>query len=633
MARPSAPHLTSAAVACATGAGLVVLALAQGGYDIVDRQTAAVVLWWLVGLAAVISSRRPQAPELTGALVTAFAAGIAIWIGVSVGQSTSQERTVVELGRAVAHLAPVALIGWALPARWWNAVLAGLIAGAVLVCIAAFGNRLSPGFLGQTTAIVFANTTSRLAAPLGYWNAVGSWGVITTLLLLAVGSHAPRWWVRAAAMAWVPLATTVVYLTYSRSSLGAAVFGGVVLVALSQRRWTVLVHLAASAAAGLVVVLAVRGQPQIADATGTAGAGAVLAAVALAGLALAIVAAVTGRVGLDRVAMPLRAARIGMAVGVVAVIAGAGAGIAAYGGEAWDKFSTREQFSSTVDPTERLGSLNNGSRVAQWQVALDSWKREKARGSGAGTFELTYNTQGTDGQFVRDAHSAFLEALSEQGTLGLLLLVGLVLSMAAAVVTAARRVADPLARGLVAGAAAGLGAFLFGTGFDWFWEVTALAMFAMALAGVIVAAGKRDVSTSAPASARGGWVLRGGLVAVALVAVLVELPGLVGTSEVRRSQREVSTGNITEARSHADQAIDILPWASSPFLQRGLVDEQAGEWESAREALQLAIRRDPLDWRLPLVLSRIEAESGEPEAALAAYRQAKKLRPGGQFFR
>lgn len=49
--------------------------------------------------------------------------------------------------------------------------------------------------------------------------------------------------------------------------------------------------------------------------------------------------------------------------------------------------------------------------------------------------------------------------------------------------------------------------------------------------------------------------------------------------------------------------------------------------------MELAERRDPQDWRLPLVTARIEAKAGNAEEALAAYRRAKELRPYGSFFR
>lgn len=629
--------------ALAAAALLFAVAIADGGYDIVDRQSIGVVLWWLVGLGALVASRGPARPGLSGLLVIAFGAGIALWIGMNVGHSTSQERSVVELGRAVTHLAPVVLIGWVLPTCLWRGVFLGLTIGAVAVLIAALGNRLSPGFLGQTDAIVFVSDTSRLASPLGYWNGVGSWGVVTALLLLATSAHASTWWQRALAIFPLPLAVAVVYLTYSRSSIGAALVGLVVMVALSRHRWTLALHALAAGVAGLVVVGAIRSAPEIAEATGSDGSSGLIATLVGAGAVLALVVAGVHHVGVDRVALPLRLARIVLVVGGVFAIAGGAIAASQYGPDAWDKFTTIDQTAAT-DPTNRLKTLSNGYRVAQWRIALESWEDAKLRGTGAGTFELTYNLRADDSQFIRDAHSAFLEALSEQGVIGLLLLVGLVGSTAAAVIVAVRRAVGAVERGLIAGAGAGLVAFTFGTAFDWFWEVSALALLAMALTGVVVAAGKpeskeREVDAQPEASAtstresrEGGWAMRASLVATAILAVLVLLPGLVGTSEVRRSQQAVNRSDLAAARASADEAIGIQPWASSPFLQRGLVDERDGQWTSARRALQLAIERDPYDWRLPLVLARIEAKAGEPEAAIKAYREAKRLRPNGQFF-
>lgn len=607
-------------------AGLFAVAIAQGSYDLVDRQSTAIVVWWAVGLGAVIAAP-PRRPALPGIAATLCSAGIALWIAIGLSDTVSQERGVIELGRAVAHLGPLVLIGWVLPRGLWRSVLVGLLIGAVAVLVAALGQRLSPGFLGQTTAIVFQNTTQRLGSPLGYWNAVGSWAAITTLLLLAVSSHAPRPYMRALALSAVPLAATVGYLTYSRSAIGALALGLAVLLALSSHRWTAALHTAGGVAAAAIAIITVRSAPEIADATGTAGAGGVVVAVVLAGLAVATLPLLTSRRSIDERRMPVRTARITAAVTVVLVIAGAALAVDRYGDRAWDQFNTPTEVVG-ADPTARLTSLN-GTRLSQWRAALDEWKDDRLQGRGAGTFEFSWNERATNAEFVRDAHNSFLEALAEQGIVGLLLLVGLVGSMIATALVAARRAASALERGLVAGAAAGLAAFTLGTAVDWFWELSALALLAMALLGALIAASAPERPPATGLRAAGA---RGAVLLLAVLAVLIELPGLVGTSEIRRSQQELARGDIEAARSHADQAIDIMYWASSPFLQRALVDERAGEWDAARTSLKLAIDRDPREWRLPLVLARVEAKAGRPDEALEAFRQAKALRPTGQFF-
>ncbi|MDQ8045615.1 MAG: O-antigen ligase family protein [Patulibacter sp.] len=657
---PRPPSLIAALlVGAVTAAGLFAVGFSGGSYDLVDRQTAALVIWWAVGLGALIVVPGPRRPGMAGLLVTGFAALIAVWIAVNLGHSISKERTVAELGRAVTHLGPIVLIGWVLPSRYWRDVFGGLLVAAVLVLIVALVARLSPGAFGGRATVLLPDATSRLSFPFGYWNAIGSWAVITALLLLAVSAHAPRRSLRALTLGCLPIATTAGYLTYSRSSIGALVIGILVLVGLSRNRWTTAVHAGLAGVAAALTILVVRSHPAIADGTSGSGAPGVVSALALAGLALAVAAACSRPV--DRARMPRRLARV---VGLTTLIAAVVVGVAltsAYGDRAWHQFENQRN-DRDVDPAHRLTSLN-GTRIAQWRIALHTYEENKLHGTGAGTFELDSNLHATNSEFVRDAHNAFLEALAEQGWPGLVVLVGLLSSILAAVVVALRRsiVANAtLERGILAGSAAALAAFTLGTSVDWFWEVTALAMLAVSLAAVVVAAGtdlartiegekasergdtlidsgarsaQPEAATAVRHVQRRRWPTRAALVVMAIVAILVELPALVGTSDVRKSGSDVAAGDLVAARAKADQAINTMPWASSPFLQRALVDEQAGQWDSALRAIHLAIARDTLDWRLPLVEARIDAKAGNAQGALAAYRKAKSLRPMGAFFR
>lgn len=639
-----APRLLVGAI---TAAAVVALGLEGGGYDVVPRQTAAVVIWWAILLGALLLRRDLPKPTLPLSLATAALAGLALWAAATIGGSLSTERSAIEIARWTAYLAPLMLVGWILPRNQWRSVVAGATVGAVTICLLALGDRLSPGLLSDTRTVVFLNTRTRIAEPLDYWNALGSWGVMTSLLLLSIGSHARSAVVRGTALLSVPAIGVVIYLTSSRSSLLAAVVGIAVLVALARNRWTLILQLLAAAAAIGLSIATTDGQPQIALATGDAGAGTVLLAVVGSGLALAAVGALTAVFGADRLRVPAHHAKIATIVGgIAAVLVVAALGVSK-GGDAWDRFSTVEDQTVTGSQS-RLTMLNNGNRVEQWRVALDAWKEDRWTGQGAGTFELIYNREGSDSQFVRDAHSAPLETLAEQGLVGLALLLTFMGSALTLGYLAVRRAADEWDRGIAAGATGAVGAFLVGSCFDWFWEVGALAMLAITLVAALGAAAAVRATGDAPSDAsapvdestpaspagrrRAPWVLTIGLVTVAVVALLVQLPGLVGTSEIRRSQEAVRAGDFTEARDRADRAIDTMPWASSPFLQRALVDEQAGELEPAIQSLKLAARRDPYDWRIPLVMARVQARADNPRAALAAYRQAKSLRPYGQFF-
>src|ERR1700712_4959187 len=229
----SSDTILSLSVGLVTAGALVALALSQGAYDIVDRQTTGILLWWAVGLGALVVAPAPRRPPLPGLLATGLLLATGVWIAATLGSSISQERTVTELARVVTHIGPLMLIGWVLPARLWRAVVGGLLVGGIVVCGVSLGERLSPGFLGQSSMIVLGGGGSRLASPLGYWNAVGSWCALTALGLVAVSAHSPVRLLRGAALAAVPLATTVAYMTYSRATIAAAAVGVLALAALS----------------------------------------------------------------------------------------------------------------------------------------------------------------------------------------------------------------------------------------------------------------------------------------------------------------------------------------------------------------------------------------------------------------
>lgn len=628
---PRTSPLVAALTVLVTAGGLIALGVSNGAYDIVPRQTAGIILWWCVGLGALVVLRPPRAASLPSLLTVGFGFAIVGWIALQVSDSISVERSANELVRALTHVAPLLLIGWILPRSLWRPVIVGVALAGVAISGVALASRLDPGFLADRQFTLFRNTNERLSTPMGYWNAVGLTAAMSVLLLLAIASHAPSAIGRAVALAGTPIGIATVYLTYARSPLGAAALGAAVLFATSRNRATFLLQAAATGLAGALVISTIRGQEQIALGTGGAGRGAVLTSLLIAAAALAVVGALTSRIGVDRIRMPRRPAMIAATATVVVGLVVGIAAIDRYGQDAWNSFTTPEQGGSYVDPSQRLTTLNT-TRAQQWEKALEAWRDQPGTGYGAGTFELVYNQRQEQGEFVRDAHNAYVETLAEQGTPGLVLLVGFLASAAAALALALRRATTDLDRGLLAGATAVFAAFVLGTGVDWFWEVTAIPMMVLALVGAALAATARPDDDTRPRRLP-GWMVRAGLVALAIVAVLAELPGLVGTSEERRSARAVAAGDLETARDHADRAIDILPWASTPFLQRALVDEQAGEFAAALRAMRLAERRDPQDWRLPLVTARIEAKAGNAEEALAAYRRAKELRPYGSFFR
>jgi tetratricopeptide (TPR) repeat protein len=155
-------------------------------------------------------------------------------------------------------------------------------------------------------------------------------------------------------------------------------------------------------------------------------------------------------------------------------------------------------------------------------------------------------------------------------------------------------------------------------GVDWMWESTANTTLALLGAGAAVAALGGEARRLSRAA-------RFPSAAVALVVGLSLLPAAASTSAVRASQRESARNQLSRAFASATEAIDTSPWAATPYLQRALISEQRGELEPAIVDLQRAIAREPTNWRLLVVMARVEAQAGRPDAALRAWARSREL--------
>ncbi len=601
---------------------VILLALEQGAYDVVIRQEFAVVLWWGLALGALAGALPRTMPSTPGWVVIAALLSMGAWSALSLAWTSDDERTLVEVARIGAHLGVVLLVATALGRETWQSAIAGATLAAAVVCCLALGSRLFPGTFGRDV-VAQAFGHNRLSYPFGYWNAVGAWAGMTTALCLAWSAHARRGATRGFALAVVPVAVGTSYLTYSRASLGGTVLGLLVLFCASRNRVTLVVHAVIAGTGGLAVVLAIRGAAEIARGQGDAGAGTVLAVVLAAAATGLLVGWLTGRYGLDRLRLPAREGRIAWTAGGTTALVALALAAATFGPTAWDQFTDVRNTQSS-DPSERLRSLN-GSRYAMWDVALHEANRHILKGTGAGTFEYTWNREGTLREFVRDAHSLYLESLAELGVIGLITVLMLLGGVIWALIVALVAQREPSSRGAIAGAAGACAAFFFGAGVDWLWESTAVAVLALVLVGSAMAATGRPI---------GGlpWAVRGGLGIAALLLCLLQLPGLVSTSSIRQSRAAFARGDLLAARVKAQDAVDTQPWASSPLVQRALVFERLREFGAAADDLRRAQTRAPQDWRIPLLLARVEARRGRARDALAAYRRARELRPLGEFF-
>jgi hypothetical protein len=605
-----------------TGAVALVLlyALRGGAYDTVVFEEYGIVVWWIIAIGVGLGVLPRSRPHLAVLLLIGAAIAYVGWTALSLLWTESAERTMTEVARSLDYLGLIALVGLAVDRQTWRAAAAGLAAGALLVCLLALASRLAPSAFPRNY-VGSAFDTDRLSYPLGYWNALGAWGAMSIAIGLAWSVHDPSRVRRATALALVPVAAAVTYLTYSRAGVAGAALAAVLVIAVSSNRLTAVAHTLVAAAGSALVVLAIHGHRAIARGTGTHGAGTVAALVLAAAAICAAAAWLTSAVHADAQRVPRRLARPLLIVGLVVVLGAAGAFGPRLVSHAWHSFK-QPVVTQTADPATRLMNLG-GSRYPVWKVAYHAFAHDPLTGTGAGTFAFWWNRHATDYEFLHDAHNIWLQNMAELGAPGLLAIVALALGAIAVAILARRRARRAISIGPSVGFLAAFIVFLLSATFDWMWESTAVT--ALAICGVTAIGGRLSVRTG-----RLRLPLRAVLVVVALAATAIQIPSLLSTLDIRRSQAAAKSGNLSLALAWANDAVSAEPWAASPYEQRGLVYEVADRLPQAADDLNRAISHETTNYVHWLILSRIQTERDKPVAALADYRRARSLRPYAQ---
>jgi uncharacterized membrane protein YhaH (DUF805 family) len=469
-----------------------VVAFFSGGYFDRPRLWAGIAAWLAAAVAAIVCIR-PWPRTRAAWLAVGGLAALTVWTIISIAWAplrdaaqADAQRTLLYLGGVLAGIAVLRDRGMA---RATEPVLAF---GALIVICEGLSERVFPGLFSLSHGI---SAAGRLTQPLTYWNAMGMVGAMAFVLFvrLAGDPSRPRL-LRLAATAAGPPVALGVYLTLSRGALLAAAIGLVVLLLLVPKREqagaTVLMLIGAIppvvAGVALSGVRTMHGTLGHREAEGLVVLG--LLAASMAGSA----AAMEGILRRHRSARPPAGLnptirRLAVAGGLAVAVATAVAFIAA----ATSRVEINQTQAATA-ATARLASTET-VRGNFWSVAASAFGDHPIRGAGAGGFETEWRRQRTILYSARDAHSLYLETLTELGLVGLCALVMLI----AGVAVCARR-AFALDPGLSAGWIAVVSAFAVHAGLDWDWEMPAVSLFAFALVAAIVA---QADATSAPARA------------------------------------------------------------------------------------------------------------------------------------
>jgi len=457
--------------------GPTVLAFYTGGYFDSARVAAGFAAWAMVAIAALLVPG--GLPRSTSARVTLGAyALLAGWTLASTAWAPVAGDAYAAAQRVFLYLGVLLAAAMLLRHRVARRLVEPVLAGGILVVIGyGLSERLLPGLLQFQRS---PGASGRLEQPLTYWNAMGELAALGVVLAarLAGDRSRPRWVRMIGVASTAPLGLGL-YLTVSRGALFACAAG---LLALVVAAPSVAQLRAVGLAIGAVVVsAAVGGQfSGVAKLTGTLSTREQQGLVVLAALVVIAVVTVLAGARLRRTESDrsLRLPRRSPVIALVVVCAGLAVAIAAGAHE-----STTQSLSSSAS---RLTTLQS-DRYDYWRVAWRAFKVEPLHGVGAGGWAVYWLRYRPYNAGAMDAHSLPIQTLAELGVIGLALLLALVGAVAFAVRAAHRH--QPA---LAAGPIAGVVAYIAHAPLDWDWEMPALTLVAMMLAGAILALSDGD---------------------------------------------------------------------------------------------------------------------------------------------
>jgi hypothetical protein len=203
-----------------------------------------------------------------------------------------------------------------------------------------------------------------------------------------------------------------------------------------------------------------------------------------------------------------------------------------------------------------------------------------------------------------------METFAELGVIGLALLVGALVMLAAGAIRARRmRFAGAAFGAFVAWSAA--------AAIDWHWEmvgVTLTALLAGAV-GIVSAERRRPAPLRAPARP----LLIGACVVLSVCAVW----SLVGNQALFAGREALAHKDWVEAREHARRAQKLLFWSAEPALVLGDAAAGLGDRHEALREYRDAVATDPHSWVAWLRVAQVTRGAERAEA----YRRVRQLNP------
>jgi hypothetical protein len=307
-------------------------------------------------------------------------------------------------------------------------------------------------------------------------------------------------------------------------------------------------------------------------------------------------------------------ARASMGVGLAAAVVGL---VVESKPQGWFREFTQPATnpSQTVGPA-RLTTISSTSRWQWWKEAWRAFEKQPARGTGAGSFELSHRLLRSNSIAVVEPHNVPLQFLSETGVIGLLLALGSVAAAGIGVVRVVWRLEGPERAAAVAVGVAAC-AYLLHSLVDFDWDFVAVSGPFFLSVGVLLGGGlapPRGRSVAAPVPA-----------ALAIAIAYSLLTPWFAQRAADSALGALEAGQSAKAVSDARDAHSLNPVALDPLFVEAGAAEELGQFSAARSFYVRAIDLQPLNWRGWFELGRFEVGLGNDRRALGPLRRAVAL--------
>ena len=281
--------------------------------------------------------------------------------------------------------------------------------------------------------------------------------------------------------------------------------------------------------------------------------------------------------------------------------------------ERWDDFKNIDSDASGTSHFSALGS----NRYDFWRVAWEEFERHPAAGIGAYGWGDAYLVHGDSLETPQRAHSLGLDALSELGIPGFLLIVGAGLTVLAAIGLRAR---SSLAASGALGAAA---YFAVHTGGDWVWTIPAVGVPAFVIAGIALSEDRASLLPGRLAIPAGVVALLAAVLAFAppwlssrFVQQAYDAPTLAAAQDDLRWARRLDPLSVTPLVAESalvgspqditplSKAVEMRPRNAEMHYLLGLALLDAGRDAQAERELRIALELSPRDVAIREALDR-----------------------------